>query len=104
MFNGQEPDGQSGYSVHLARDRVAADRTVLSVDGVSPDGSLSGVTSITDAGSCSVVLGRSGDKAWTTCDYTLGQFSPDGKYVIGHPAYRDGIGDGSVAILDAAHR
>lgn len=74
---------------------------LLNLGGVSPDGSLSGMVSASDTGSCSVVIGPDGEQLWKTCDYTLGQFSPDGRYVIGHPAYRDGIGDPSVAILDA---
>ena len=37
-------------------------------------------------------------------DYTLGAFSPDGTYVLGHPAYRDGIGDGQIALYTETGR
>ena len=42
-----------------------------------------------------------GHERWHTCDYALGQFSPDGKYVVGTDAYGDGLGPSWVAILDA---
>ena len=32
----------------------------------------------------------------------LGDHSPDGGHVIGRPAYLDGIGMGSISVLDAA--
>jgi hypothetical protein len=70
--------------------------------GVSIEGPVTGTTSVTDDGSCSAMWDRAGDEAWTTCDHTLGRFSPDGRYVVGHPAYLDGLGDPSVAILDVA--
>lgn len=73
-----------------------------SVEAVSPDGLVAGFTSVDDYGSCSAVIDDRGSQVWDTCDHSLGRFSPDGRYVIGHPAYRDGIGDGSVAILDAS--
>jgi hypothetical protein len=74
-----------------------------SVRGVYAPGNLvSGVISVEDFGSCSAVVNaESGKQLWKTCDYTLGAFSPDGKYIIGNPPYIDGIGDGLVAILDA---
>src|SRR5215218_4888817 len=37
-----------------------------------------------------------------SCRYALGQFSPDGRYVLGHPPSGDGSGHTSLAILDAA--
>lgn len=75
---------------------------LLRVAGVAPDGSVSGMVSVSDSGSCSAIVDPDGAEVWRTCDYTLGQFSPDGRFVLGHPAYRDGIGDGTLAILDAA--
>ena len=71
------------------------------VGGLSPDGAVSGTVSYTDSGSCSAVLEQDGTTAWKTCDYTLSSFSPDGRYVVGRPAYIDGFGDPSIAILDA---
>ena len=72
------------------------------ITGVSPDGWISGIVSATDTGSCSVVWGADWSPSWKTCDYQLGKFSPDGKYVLGSAAYGDGIGASDVAILDAA--
>jgi hypothetical protein len=68
---------------------------------VSADGRVTGIVSADDFGSCSALLGVDGKPAWETCDHTLGEFSPDGRYVLGYPAYRDGGGDSSIAILDA---
>lgn len=73
---------------------------LLTVQGVSPDRQLTGVISATDEGSCSALLGSDGTRAWRTCDHTLGRFSPDGRLVLGHPSYQDGLGDGTIAILD----
>ena len=95
--NGTNPAGYYASS-HGISDQVA---DLRSVGGVSKDGWVDGVVSADDFGSCSVMLDQDAREQWRTCDYTLGRFSPDGKYVLGHPAYRDGIGDGSVAILDA---
>lgn len=74
---------------------------LLTVGGLSPDGSLDGMISVTDGGSCSTVLQRDETPAWKTCDHTLSSFSPDGRYVVGQPAYLDGFGDPRIAILDA---
>ncbi len=100
LFDREDGSERGGYSV---TSHGAVSLLLLSIGGLSPDGSVSGLVSIdnVDNGSCSAVLGPDGEDAWQTCDYTLGQFSADGRYVIGHPAYQDGIGDGSVAILDA---
>jgi hypothetical protein len=74
-----------------------------SARGVSmSDNLVAGLISVDDFGSCSAVVNAStSEQLWQTCDYTLGAFSPDGEYVIGQPAYLDGIGDGLVAILNA---
>ena len=71
------------------------------VVGAAPDGRVAGVISASDSGSCSGVYSANERLLWKTCDYTLGTFSPDGRYVIGRPANLDGAGDGLVAILDA---
>jgi len=66
-------------------------------------GLVSGLVSASDSGSCwAVVEAATGDQVWDTCDFTLGQFSPDGRYVVGTDAYADGIGGSQVAIIDAA--
>jgi hypothetical protein len=53
------------------------------------------------SGSCWAVVDVHGNADWRTCDYSLGRFSPDGRYVIGTDAYADGLGDSWVAVLDA---
>ena len=40
------------------------------------------------------------DRLWQTCNWRLGQFSPDGRYLLGYPL-EDGRGPRSVALLDA---
>ena len=95
---GVDPAGYYASS-HGIQERL---EDVVRVTGVSPDGRISGLVSVTDTGSCSQVWTQDLTPEWKTCDYALGQFSPDGRYVLGHPAYGDGIGDSSVAILDAA--
>lgn len=79
---------------------------LLAAGGTSQDaGLLNGQVSSSDTGSCWVVRaispGGAGTDRWRTCDWSLGAFSPGGKYVLAGPAYRDGIGDPEVAVLDA---
>jgi len=76
---------------------------LITVGGVWPaDGLVTGMTSVSDTGSCWVVRDvDSGNDRWDTCAFSLGRFSPDGRYVVGYPAYRDGFGDTELAILDA---
>ena len=62
---------------------------------------ISVLTKVTDFGSCWAVVDTAGKPDWSTCDYSLGQFSLDGKYVAAYPAYVDGLGSSSEAILDA---
>lgn len=38
---------------------------------------------------------------WETCDYTLGDFSPNGQYVLGGTPGADAMGSPSMAVLDA---
>ena len=65
-------------------------------------GLVTALTRVTDTGSCSAVVDvETQQRSAATCELTLGRFSADGHYLLGHPAYRDGIGDASVAIVDA---
>ncbi|HEU4514839.1 MAG TPA: hypothetical protein VFR87_17145, partial [Nocardioidaceae bacterium] len=65
-------------------------------------GLVAGMTESRIDGSCSAVVSyQTGAPSFETCDHLLGQFSPDGRYVIGTPAYADGLGPRSLAILDA---
>ncbi len=75
---------------------------IVAVGGVSITGQVTTLDSIKDAGSCgSMRESLVAEPSWSTCQYTLGRFNPSGSLVIGHPAYRDGIGDWRVSILDA---
>lgn len=64
------------------------------------------MTKLKEDGSCWAFYGFPGGEyagsfGKETCDFSLGQVSSDGKYVIGWPAYADGWGPGNVAVLDA---
>lgn len=102
FFNHQDLEEEGAWSA-TSKGIVSPFPDFLSLGGQSPDGSLSGIVSRAEDNSvCSAVLGENWDKQlWETCDYALGKFSPDGRYVIGHPANQSGFGDASVAILDA---
>lgn len=66
---------------------------------------LLGYTRIGDNDSESAVVDTaSSDRTvvWRTTEHTLDAFSPDGRYVLAGPAYRDGIGDGEIALYDEA--
>lgn len=75
--------------------------TVNSTSEVS--GLVAGQTQFLGDGSCSGVTDPvAGTKLlWETCDYALGAFSPDGRYIVGLAPYSDGPGSTSVSILDA---
>ncbi|HET6627508.1 MAG TPA: hypothetical protein VFG63_14050 [Nocardioidaceae bacterium] len=67
-------------------------------------GLISGQTeSRDDGGSCWAVVdpGAKNPRLWDTCDFQLGQFSPDGRYLLASAGYGDGLGASDVAILDA---
>ena len=66
-------------------------------------GLVAGQTQFLGDGSCSGVTDPlAGTKLlWETCDYQLGAFSPDGRYIVGLAPYSDGPGSPSLSILDA---
>ncbi len=66
-------------------------------------GLIAGQTKFLGDGSCSGVADPlDGAKLlWETCDYSLGQFSPDGRYIVGLAPYSDGPGSPSLSLLDA---
>ena len=66
------------------------------------EGSLVGLLSVTDEGSCGGLFKKLTKPVWQTCDHTLTSFSPDGSLVLGTDAYLDGFGQRTVAFLDAA--
>lgn len=78
------------------------DGSFLSIADQNAAGLTIGHDKVTDSGSCSKLLGGGEFQGWSTCKHTLDAFSPDGALVLAGPAYRDGIGDGQVAIYDLA--
>ena len=60
-----------------------------------------GVVSRTDEGSCSGLWKKPRRPVWTTCDFTLLQLSPDGSRVLATDPYLDGLGQRTLAFLDA---
>jgi hypothetical protein len=63
---------------------------------------LAGFTEITDSSTCSAVENVDTGSAWTTCDHQLEGYAPDGKHLSAFPAYFDGAGSSSLAVLDTA--
>jgi hypothetical protein len=75
----------------------------LKVNDISPTGLIAVMTSAADETSCSGVYNEQHQRfVFKTCDNTLQTFSPDGGRLLAGPDYLDGIGDGSLAILDTA--
>lgn len=68
---------------------------------IGPHGMRASYTKIHDDSTCSLLQGPHGNELATTCDFTYDAFSPNGDYVLAGPAYRDGFGDGQLAILRA---
>lgn len=79
--------------------------SVIGVRGANDvTGVVSGMTEIDDLAGryCSAVVDAAADEVvWDTCDYRLGKFSPDGKYVLGVDPQSDGLGGQQVTMLDA---
>jgi hypothetical protein len=73
------------------------------LDAVAPDGRRAGQVShdTQEPSSCSAVL-EGQRQLWRTCDHSLGDFSDDGRHLVGTDAYLDGTGRSMVALLDAA--
>ena len=103
VFNQNDPNGDSSVWVTDFQGNPQRLQHAIKAGGTSQTtGVVSVETSISDYGSCWEVRDLSaGSVVAKTCDFTLGQFSADGKYVIGWPAYMDGLGPREVAILDA---
>ena len=78
---------------------VVRGRSMKSVVDASLEGSLVGLTSLTDAGSCSGVWTNVPRPVWQTCDFTLTEFSPDGSRLLGTDPYLDGLGQRTLAFL-----
>jgi hypothetical protein len=94
-------DGTTPEVVDSEGNREEAVPDALKINDVSPDGRIAAQTGSEDAGSCSAVRELDGPIVFETCDYSFENFSPDGAYLSGTDAYRDGFGQGYVVILDA---
>lgn len=97
--------GSGVYVTDFSDPPVRIDGLITANGANDVTGTVAGVTSVDDLeqSSCSVVMDVASQRAlWETCDYTLTQFSPDGRYVLGIDAYGDGLGGSSAAILDAS--
>ncbi len=87
------PDGTTTELGHL-----------VNVSGVNPvTGLVAGQTRVNDdASGCFGVVGAdTAELVWETCDHSLGEFSPDGRFVLASDPYLDGIGLRNLSILDA---
>lgn len=69
--------------------------------GANVDGLTTELSSLDDFGSCSTLRSPHGNDLGETCDFTLDGFSPDGAHLLAGPSYRDGFGDGELAVLPA---
>lgn len=96
--SGRKPEAWVSTS-HGFVDRTST--TLLEVADAVPGHRLAGYTSFSDQGSCSAVEDTEGSQQWSTCDYRLLSFSPDGRHLLASGAYADGPGDGQVSILDS---
>jgi len=92
---------QSFYSITDHGKLTLLDRSITRL-AAAGGGLFAGITSTSDSGSCSSVQPTdSGVDLWSTCNYRLLAFSPDGKYLLATQAYGDGLGDTELAVLDA---
>jgi hypothetical protein len=90
------PDGSTtmldvGYTKALSADPTTG--RVAVVSRLRPDSST-----------CSAVVDPAlddGAPLWESCDYLLGGFSPDGRYVVASDPTQDGEGPMSISVLDA---
>jgi hypothetical protein len=76
------------------------DGSYLSVADENESGLTIGYTKITDSGNCSKLLGGGEFQGFATCKHTLENFSPDGRLILGLPAYPDGAGPNQIAMYD----
>jgi hypothetical protein len=97
--DGSAPEAMDSHGIPDA----ALPGAALRINDVTASGLIAAQTSSSGAGSCSAVYDQAARRNLAeTCDYSFDQFSPDGAYLSGTDAYRDGLGQGYVVILDAA--
>ena len=74
--------------------------SALAADPVN--GLISVQTQVRETSGCfGVVEAATLTTAWETCDYKLGSFSPDGRFVMATAAESDGLGPTGLSVLDA---
>ena len=92
----------SGSWVSTSHGIVEAVPSIKAVRDVSEAGHVMGLASLADDGSCSGIWKNYRRPVWQTCDYTLTQFSPgSGWRVLGTDPYLDGLGQRTLAFIDA---
>jgi hypothetical protein len=103
--------GQTSHAWAVTPDGrlTSADPTgrLIWVRDIAADGRLVGYTAITDSGSRSAVIDEAAPGRpvlWSTSKHTLDTFSPTEEFLLAGPAYRDGLGDGQIAVYTAAGR
>lgn len=104
VHNLQGPDGAPVVRIASVDGPDVQVEGLLDATGASAEsGLVAGQTRAMQDGSCSAVVevGARQERLWDTCDFSLGTFSPDGRYVVGYSAYLSGMGSPDIAILDA---
>lgn len=99
-------DGEFGQAPRSADSHGIVDEFApgaIGVDDVSVTGIAAVQLSFSDEGSCSGVHDeQQGGYLWRTCDYSLLEFSPDGRLLLATDAYQDGFSLNYVTVLDTA--
>lgn len=95
-------DGQTPRFLNNSGEGAEVSGSPLSVTDVDDERRTAMLTEVTDEpGSCGRVFDwQSQEATFTTCEYSLGRFSPDGSHLSATQPYEDGFGDAFHAILD----
>lgn len=95
-------DGRPPQSVTSDGSVTAIAPGAIKVNDVRADGLVAVQLSSSDTGSCSGAYDeREHTYLWRTCRHSLLQFSPEGGYLLASHPYLDGLGLGSLSVLDA---
>ncbi len=95
-------DGRAPRSVAADGSVTAVAPGAIKVNDVRADGLTAVQISSSDTGSCSAVYDAwRGEYLWKTCQNSLFAFSPDGRYLLASDPYLDGLGLGSLSVLEA---
>jgi hypothetical protein len=97
----QAEDGWQPWGVTVNGTEPLLDGDYRILADASEGGLDIGYRSITETGSCSILLGGGEFQGFETCKHTLVSFSPgDSGLILADPAYHDGIGNGVIAMYD----